>query len=275
MNQIETIVEKVKGADAILVGASNGFSISEGLHIFADNQDFEDLFQDFKINYGIRNILEGMFKKFPSEQVKWAFISRLANHYSGCYTGSENTEALKKIIGDKPYFMVTSNTENHFELAGFDPEYIYEIEGSWKYMQCSKPCHNGLYPAFKAMKEMSKYDKSGKIPLELVPKCPRCGGEMMINIVGEGFIHNELAGNRLQEFITKYHSKNIIILELGIGWRNQLIKEPFMRLAAHEPNVTYITVNKGEIFIPDEIKEKSFGLDGDMKGILQKIAIKI
>lgn len=126
MKQYELISEKLQGADAVLIGASNGFSISEGLHIFADNQAFEELFGDFKRAYGLRNILDGYFKKFPSDEVTWAFMSRLANHYSSKYTGSVNTEALKQIIGSKPYFMVTSNGENHFELAGFAPGNKFE-----------------------------------------------------------------------------------------------------------------------------------------------------
>lgn len=275
MNQYEIIANKIQEADAILVGASNGFSISEGLHIFTDNQTFENLFGDFKRTYGIRNILEGMYTRFPSEEVKWAFISRLANHYSGNYTGSENTNALKKIIGNKPYFMVTSNGENHFELAGFQPDCIYEIEGSWKEMQCAKPCHKELYPAFAAIKKMSEVERNGRIPTELVPKCPKCGGPMQIHGAGEGFIPDEAAHNRFQEFIQKYHGRNIVILELGIGWRNQLIKAPFMRLATEEPNVTYVAVNKGEIYLPDEIKAKSFGLDGDMEEILALLKEKM
>ena len=109
MGEYKEIAAKLKEADAILIGASNGFSISEGLHIFADNQAFEEVFGDFKRAYGIRNILSGLFADWPSEEVKWAFLSRLIHHYSIGYTGSPNTEALKTLIGDKPYFFVTSN----------------------------------------------------------------------------------------------------------------------------------------------------------------------
>ena len=114
MGVYKEIAAKLKEADAILIGASNGFSISEGLHIFADNQAFEEVFGDFKRIYGIRNILSGFFANWPSEEVKWAFLSRLIHYYSIGYTGSPNTEALKTLIGDKPYFFVTSNGENHF-----------------------------------------------------------------------------------------------------------------------------------------------------------------
>ena len=36
----QAIAEKIKQADAVLIGASNGLSITEGLHIFADNKAF-------------------------------------------------------------------------------------------------------------------------------------------------------------------------------------------------------------------------------------------
>ena len=59
MGVYKEIAAKLKEADAILIGVSNGFSISEGLHIFADNEVFEEVFGDFKRIYGIRNILSG------------------------------------------------------------------------------------------------------------------------------------------------------------------------------------------------------------------------
>ena len=44
MDIIKETAEKIREADALLIGASNGLSITEGLHLFADNQAFEDLF---------------------------------------------------------------------------------------------------------------------------------------------------------------------------------------------------------------------------------------
>ena len=42
------ICTHIKEADAILIGASNGLSITEGLHLFADNTAFDMLFGDMK-----------------------------------------------------------------------------------------------------------------------------------------------------------------------------------------------------------------------------------
>lgn len=66
----QAIAEKIKQADDVLIGASNGLSITEGLHIFADNKAFEDLFGDFKRNYGITCLLHGMTAHWPTESEK-------------------------------------------------------------------------------------------------------------------------------------------------------------------------------------------------------------
>ena len=76
---------------------------------------------------------------------------------------------------------------------------------------------------------------------------------------------------RYQEFIQNLHGKKLVILEFGIGWRNQMIKAPLMHLAAVEPQARYITFNKGEIYIPEEIKEKSIGVDGNLTEALKEI----
>lgn len=86
------------------------------------------------------------------------------------------------------------------------------------------------------------------------------------------FIPDMESPKRLEVFLERYHGKKLVILELGIGWRNQLIKAPLMRLAAQEPQAVYVTINLGEIFIPDEIREKSYGLDGDLTEILHDLA---
>lgn len=276
MNQYEIIAKKIQDADAILVGASNGFSICEGLHLFAGNQAFQDLFSDFIEKYGLRNILDGCFFHYPTEEEKWTFWSRLIWNYSGNYKGSTVMNSLKSIMGDKPYFIVTSNGEGHFSLAGLKSEQIYEIEGNWFSIQCAHKCHDKLYPSMDIIQKMVAVQQNQGITSETIPKCPVCGKDMQINVaVDNNFIPDFDGPKRFQSFINKYHEKNLVVLELGIGWRNQLIKPTLMNLVNQEPNATYITVNKGEIYIPEDIVDKSFGLDGDMTEILTLLKEKM
>ena len=231
-----SIAEKLKEADAILIGASNGLSITEGLHLFADNVAFEELFGDFKRKYGLRCILQGMMAQWPSEEEKWAFWARLIRHYCGQYRPTPVMEDLKAIVGDKDYFIVTSNGECHFELCGFAPEKIYEIEGNWLTMQCALPCHDTRYPSMEVAEQLAVAEQDGRVPAELLPHCPKCGGPMDIHMAaGERMIPDTAAQEQFQNFLDTYHGKKLVVLELGIGWRNQLIKAPLMRLVAREP----------------------------------------
>lgn len=267
----QEIREKIQQADAILIGASNGLSITEGLHLFAPNQAFFEVFGDFHRKYGIQNILQGCFMQYPTEKEKWTFWSRLIHHYSGNYHGSPVMDTLKQVVGDKPYFVITSNGEMHFQLSGFDPACIYEIEGSWEHMQCSRRCHDGLYETKECIKKMAERMEKNEDITDLIPKCPVCGGPMSIHMPTGNFIPNEDQYDRLQAFFRAYHGKKLVILELGIGMRNQLIKAPLMQLTANEPNSTYITLNKGELYIPDAIKDRSYGIDGDLAVTLKSL----
>ena len=259
------IAKKIKEADAILIGASNGLSITEGLHLFADNEAFEKLFGDFKRKYGLRCILQGMMAQWPSEEEKWAFWARLIHHYCGQYQPTPVMQDLKAIVGDKDYFVVTSNGECHFELCGFAPDKIYEIEGSWLTMQCARPCHDTRYPSLELAEKLAVAEQNGRVPTELLPRCPKCGGPMDIHMgAGQRMIPDTRAQRRYAEFLGNYHGKKLVVLELGIGWRNQLIKAPLMRLVANEPNATYVTINLGEVYISRDIQNRSFGINASL-----------
>lgn len=273
MDKIKLAVEKLKEADAVLIGASNGLSIAEGLHLFADNGAFEELFGDFKRKYGLRCILQGMGARWPSEEEKWAFWSRLIRRYCGMYKKSAVMCDLQTIVGEKDYFIITSNGECHFEMSGFAPDKIYEIEGEWLNMQCALRCHDTLYPTLEPAAKMAAAQENGRIPADLVPRCPVCKGPMQIHmIMDKYFIPKTESRIRYENFLKQYRGKKLAVLELGIGWRNQLIKEPLMRLVDREPNAFYMTINLGEVYILDNIREKSLGFDGPLEEILSELS---
>ena len=268
----QKIYTAIQEADALLVGASNVLSITEGLHLFADNQAFEELFGDLKRKYGLRCILQGMAGRWPTEEEKWGFWSRLIHHYCGLYQPTPVMQDLRAIVGSKDYFIITSNGECHFEMSGFASKKIYEVEGNWLTMQCARPCHETLYPTLELAEKMAAAEQGGKVPSDLVPRCPKCGGPMEIHMEGgPNFISDTAAQGRYQAFLERYHGKKLVVLELGVGWRNQLIKAPLMRLVAQEPNSAYVTINLGEIYITEDIKARSFGLDGPLSDVLSDL----
>ncbi len=270
------IRDKMREADAVLIGASNGLSISEGYNIFADDAWFREHFGDFRSKYGIRSLLQGMFLDFEGPQEQWAYFSRLAYLKRYKEQPSRTMKSLYALVGDKDYFIVTSNGEDHFSLAGFSPERVFEIEGKITEYRCASHCHEAVYNNPEDIIRMAEAETDGKVPLEALVKCPRCGGFMEPNMAGDQSFfqtgHWKKKAQEYQNFIQEYHGKRLVILELGVGWRNQMIKAPFMQLVQKEPHATYITVNKGEIYIPDAIADRSYGIDGDIAEVLNNLS---
>ena len=257
---IKKAAEIIERADCLIIGASNGFSISEGLNIFADNESFRRIFGDYREKYGLRSIIHGCMGVWPDINEKWDFWKRLVENYCFSYEGSHLMNNLKEIIGKKDYFIVTTNGESHFQLAGLDAAGIYQIEGSFLELQCSRPCCSRIY-------SIADYMKVDKMPI-----CPECGEPMAFHVEADGsFIKNDNQMRAFEEFVEKNKDKGIAILELGIGSRNTLIKEPLMRLCARLENASYIAVNKGELYIPEYIENKAVGLDGDLNTIVESI----
>lgn len=217
---IDKAITAIQNADAILIGASNGLSISEGYNIFADNKMFRQQFGDFRTQYGIHSVLDGVFAKHMPIDDYQEYLNRLVRLWTDEYIPSEVMNDLRAVVGDKPYFILTSNADEHLEKAGFATDNVWEIEGTFRdYMNGNQP----------------------------VDKNP---------------IFNQ--------FLRQWTGKKLVILELGIGSRNRLIKLPLMQLTLKEPEAKYITLNlPHEIYIPEEISGKSIALPGDIASTLK------
>lgn len=274
-NIYRTIREKIDQADAVLIGASNGLSISEGFNLFADDIWFQENFGDFRAKYGIHSVLQGMFFHFPSQEEKWAFWSRLVYRKSIADQPSQMMLDLYQLVADKDYYVVTSNGEDHFIPAGFAPEQVFEIEGKFTEMCCERGCHDAAYSNYEAIKRMVMAEQGGLVPSDLLPKCPKCGGNMKIHMAADQSFFQSVIWRKkqadYQSFVQKYHNRKLLILEFGVGWRNQMIKAPFMQITASNSCAFYVTFNKGELFIPNEIAERSMGIDQDIASALETI----
>ena len=144
MDEFNNAKALIDDADAILISASNGLSISEGYNIFAEDEAFKNHFARFTKLYGIHNILQGALGKLP-EDTHNEFIMELQKYLVEEYTPTKAFASLKKLIGNHDYFILTSNADTHFQLNDFAADKIWEIEGNffdneqnspdWKYQQ--------------------------------------------------------------------------------------------------------------------------------------------
>lgn len=154
----------IDDADAILISASNGLSISEGYNIFADNDAFKRYFSRFTKLYGVHSIIQGAMGKLP-EKAHNEFIEQLQKYLVEDYTPTEAFTNLKQLIGNHDYFVITSNADQHFQLNGFSADKIWEAEGNFFDNQQNSP--DWKYQQANFQEFLKKYAASKVVQLEL------------------------------------------------------------------------------------------------------------
>jgi len=134
----------------------------------------------------------------------------------------------------------STNVEHQFWKAGFPDEKIFATQGDYGYIQCAKGCHKKLYDNEQIVSEMLSQTKDCKIPLELIPKCPVCGGEMDVNVRKDKyFIQDEAwdkACSNYKSFLKEIEGKKVVFMELGVGFNTPgIIRYPFEQMTYSNP----------------------------------------
>ena len=272
--QIEQIREKLNNADAVVIGAGAGLSTAAGLTYSGER--FYKHFFDFAEKYGIIDMYSGGFYPFPDNETFWAWWSR--HIYFNRYEKAPKPvyDDLLKLVKDRNYFVLTTNVDHQFQMAGFDKERLFYTQGDYGLFQCSVPCHDKNYDNYDDVIAMIEQQKNMRIPTELIPHCPVCGKPMTMNLRSDDkFVEDEgwhKAAERYNSFIDENKDKNIVYLELGVGGNTPvIIKFPFWQLTAQNENAAYICVNLGESYCPDEIADQSICVNADIGKVINDL----
>jgi len=272
-SKIERLKQALDEADTVVIGAGAGLSASAGLTY--DGERFQRNFGDFAKKYGIRDMYSGGFYPFPTPEEYWAWWSRqiMVNRYEDA--PRPVYQDLLALVRDKDYFVLTTNVDHQFQKAGFDKKRLFYTQGDYGLFQCSKPCHQATYNNEDAVRRMVAEQRNMRVPSELIPRCPKCGRPMTVNLrCDDTFVQDKgwyAAQERCQDFLCRCQNGNIVYLELGVG-RNTpgIIKYPFWEMTAKNQNATYVCINFGEAVCPNDITRQSICLDHDIGCVLEK-----
>jgi NAD-dependent SIR2 family protein deacetylase len=276
MTEIEKLRKALHEADAVVVGAGAGLSTAAGFTYSGER--FQQHFADFINKYGFTDMYSAGFYPFPTEEEKWAYWSR--HIYYNRYVPAPKPvyDNLLKLLKDKDYFVITTNVDHQFQKAGFDKQRLFYTQGDYGLFQCATPCHQKTYDNEEVVRRMIAEQMDLRIPSELVPKCPVCGGRMEVNLRSdETFVEDEgwhAASERYADFIIRHLHDKILFLDLGSGGNTPIVfKIPFIRWTMQNPNAIYATVNLGEAFTVDQIKERSIVIDADINDVLNSLLV--
>ena len=179
------------------------------------------------------------------------------------------------MVKEKEYFVLTTNVDHQFQIAGFAESRIFATQGDYGLFQCAKACHSMLYDNEKVVREMLQQQNDCKIPAKLIPKCPVCGGDMEVHLrCDSNFVEDAAwyaAQERYRVFLEKHAGERILFWELGVGMNTPvIIKYPFWHMTNQNPKAFYLCMNNGEAWAPRELENRSLCMNLDIQWILKK-----
>ena len=270
--EINRLKNEIKTADAIVIGAGAGLSTAAGFTY--NGERFEKYFSDFIEKYNFRDMYSGGFYPFASLEEHWAYWSRYI--YINRYMDVDNGvyKRLFELVKDKDYFVLTTNVDHQFQKAGFDKHRLFYTQGDYGLFQCSEPCCQETYDNEECVKDMLEFQENMRVSTELIPRCPKCGKPMTMNLrADDKFVQDDgwyRAADRYEEFLRRHENLHILFLELGVGYNTPaIIKYPFWQMTVKNPKAVYACLNFGEAFCPEQIKSQAICINTDIKALIE------
>lgn len=272
---IRNLKQALSEADAVVIGAGAGLSTSAGF--IYSGERFEKYFSDFSEKYGFTDMYTGGFHVLGMEpEIMWAYWSRYI--YINRYLDAPKPvyDDLFSLVKDKDYFVLTTNVDHCFQKAGFDKERLFYTQGDYGLFQCTEPCTQDTYDNEEMIKKMYEQQKDMRIPSELIPKCPKCGKPLTMNLRSDDkFVEDDgwkLACSRYEVFLETHKTGKVLFLELGVGYNTPvIIKYPFWKMTMQNPKATYACINFEEALCPEEIKDQAILITGDIGEVLKEL----
>ena len=115
-------------ADLIVIGASNGFDMAEGLSLFRADAHFRETYGDLAQTDGIGCILQGLASPDANVRCRWAERFYQKDYLE--YEPGPLMNGLRRLTEHADTFVITCNIDGHFARAGFNENRVLETEGS-------------------------------------------------------------------------------------------------------------------------------------------------
>jgi len=265
MKELHDIVEQ---ADAVVILAGAGMGVDSGLPDFRGSKGLWKEYPELE-NRDL-NFEEMANPKWFREdaQLAWAFYGHRLHKYFEIepHAGFDMLLKLCKSKNDN-YFVLTSNVDNHFQKAGFDPLKIHEVHGSLTHLQCISGCKRDIWSAdYDAVTVDAKHFKATSMP-----SCPHCGKLARPNVLmfdDDGWLQ-ERERNQRNRFEAWQHKiwdtkEKVLIIEIGAGKAIATIRRIAERMYLQEFwGSNFVRINPRDCDVPDgAISIQSGGLDG-------------
>ena len=242
--RISFLRQAVQEADHIIIGAGSGLTTAAGIDYAGD--DFRREFAPWIERYGFTDLYTSSFYPFETPEEYWAYW---AKHiwFSRYRTGA--TELYKTLLHRFPEaFIVTTNVDAQFELAGFPTERIFATQGDYRWFQPASGSPKTLVDNREWVFRVLPLIHDCRIPTEMIPTMPD-GSPASLNLrIDDTFVedfHWHQQARRYTDFVQRASQDNLLLLEFGIGYNTPgIIRLPFEQMAQRFPHTTLVRFNR-------------------------------
>lgn len=248
--QLQNIKDKIADAELVLVGVGEGFQYGWGA-----------LLQDDRYREIEREI---------GEEERYVWIVPFLQKMILCREREDRWDraykALKLLLEDKNYFVVSLCIDDYLYGAGLDEDRLVTPCGGFRRMQCDQNCAGELYEIPADTYEAVLQYYRGKLSLADLkePVCAKCGRRLRFNQLGveryaqEGYLEQ---WNVYTKWLQGTVNKRLCVLELGVGMSYPgIIRFPFEKMVYYNQKAFLYRVHPRLYQVGEEIADRSRGI---------------
>ena len=138
--------ERIASADALLIAAGAGMGVDSGLPDFRGDRGFWNAYPPYE-KLGLNFVALASPRWFRDDPtLAWGFYGHRRN-LSRATQSHDGFRILRDWAAGMRHgaCVFTSNVDDHFQRAGFDPERVAEVHGSGEWLQCTRGCGAGIF----------------------------------------------------------------------------------------------------------------------------------
>ena len=236
-DKVAAAAKWIEEADAVLVCAGAGMSAVAGEAVYVDEADFAAHYP-WMARHGYRTAYQcmrmGSDDRMPA-RAKWG---QWASHYLNLrfrFGRHDGYASLRRLIGGRDHFVLTSNVDGAFERGGFDASRVYTPQGDAAFYQCRNaggPCaRDAVFEAKEMYEELVAGRDEGGAAAR-APPCPRCGGpDTFANLRGGSwFLHHRYDAQNAalvawveRQLAHGQQRRKIVVVEVGAGFNTPTV----------------------------------------------------